>query len=440
MTRHVDRRDFLRTAAAGAALWLAPRTARAADVNSTLRVAAIGTGNQGGADLKRVAVSNRIAVTALCNVDHSKDHLGWAAEAYPCARVFSDYRRLLDKAHLFDAVIIGTPDHMHAPVALPAMQLGKHVYCEKPLAHAVSEVRAMQHAAKRHGVVTQMGNQIQSRAVYRNAVRLVHDGAIGKVREVHSWQSGRVKWFIDDAASRPSAPIPSDFKWNLWLGVAPWRPFKKELYHPRSWRVWQDFGTGQLGDFACHILDPVFMALDLAPPVSVEAETKPLDRQLWTHRCKIHYRFPGTARTTDDVLPLTWYDGRGHVPNRDGLGLPDDYELPDAGSVLVGEAGTLVIPHVAESKLFPEEKFREYARPDLGDANHYTDWVDACLDNGKTTSNFAYAAPLTETVLVGVIATRFSGEQLQWDTAAGRFTHHADANARISKRYRPGWT
>ena len=186
MTIHLDRRDFLRTSAAGAAYWRRPHAARAVDVNSTLRVAAIGTGNQGGADLKRVAVSNRVAVTALCNVDHSKEHLGWAVEEYPCARVFSDYRRLLDRHDLFDAVIVGVPDHMHAPIALPAMQLGKHVYCEKPLAHSVNEVRAMRQSANRHRVVTQMGNQIQSHRFYRNAVKLVHDGAIGRVREVHS--------------------------------------------------------------------------------------------------------------------------------------------------------------------------------------------------------------------------------------------------------------
>ncbi len=438
MSGYFDRRDFLRVSAAGAAYLIAPRAARAADVNSTLRVAAIGTGNQGGADLKRVAVSDRVAVTALCDVDHSKNHLGWAVEKFPCARVFTDYRRLLDKHHLYDAVIVGTPDHMHSPIALAAMQLGKHVYCEKPLAHTVSEVRAMRKAAERHRVVTQMGNQIQSHRFYRNAVKLVHDGAIGRVREVHSWQSGKVPWFFPDAMTRGTAPVPSDFNWNLWLGVAPWRPFKKELYHPRSWRVWQDFGTGQLGDFACHILDPIFMALDLTPPISIEADNRSLDKQLWTHRCKVQFRFPGTARTTGDVLSLTWYDGKDNKPDRATLALPDDYKLPDAGSVLVGEAGTLVIPHVGESKLFPEEKFKDYELPKLEDVNHCTSWVNACLGNGQTTSNFTYAGPLAETVLLGVLATRFPGEQLLWDTNAGQFTHHADANARLSKKYRRG--
>jgi hypothetical protein len=320
------------------------------------------------------------------------------------------------------------------------MQLGKHVYCEKPLAHAVSEARAMRQAAERHGVVTQMGNQIQSHRFYRNAVKLVHDGAIDKVREVHSWQSGSIPWVPPDSQSAAADPIPKTLDWDLWLGVAPQRPYKKDLYHPRSWRIWQDFGTGQLGDFGCHILDSVFQALGLTAPMSIEADTAPLGDQLWTLRCKVLYRFPGTERTTDDVLPVTWYDGQDHKPDRADLGLPEEFKLPEAGSVLVGEAGTLVIPHVAESKLFPEEKFKDYELPKLEDVNHYTRWVDACLDSGKTTSNFTYAGPLAETVLLGVLATRFPGEQLLWNTAAAHFTHHADANARLSKEYRAGWS
>jgi predicted dehydrogenase len=439
MTMHFDRRGFLRASAAGAAFLLVPRSARAADVNGKLRVAAIGTGNKGRSDLAAVAASERVEVSALCNVDASKKHLGWAVEEFPKAEVFRDYRRLLDKPDLFDAVIVATPDHMHAPIALAAMQLGKHVFCEKPLAHTVSEVRAMREAAERHRVVTQMGNQIQSRAVYRNAVKLVHDGAIGKVREVHSWQSSMQKWVLPDSQAAASDPVPKRLEWDLWLGVAAARPYRKELYHPKNWRVWQDFGTGQLGDFGCHILDPVFQALELSPPISVEADNPPLDNHFWPFRCRVQFRFPGTDRTTADELSLTWYDGKDHTPELDGLGLPDDYKWPEAGSVLVGEAGSLVIPHVAEASLFPKEKFKEYELPKLEDLNHYTSWADACLDGGKTTSNFNYAAPLTETVLLGTIALRFPKEQLLWDAKAGQFTHHADANARLSKEYRAGW-
>jgi predicted dehydrogenase len=438
MKRRLDRRDFLTHSAVGAA-YLFATGARASDVNGKLRVAAIGTGNKGRDDLEAVAASPRVEVAALCNVDNSKRHLGWAVEKYPRAAVFADYRRLLDKPDSFDAVIVATPDHMHAPIALAAMELGKHVFCEKPLTHTVSEARAMREAAERHRVVTQMGNQIQSRAVYRNAVRLVHDGAIGKVREVHSWQSGEIIWKFPDSGAPAEDPVPRRLDWDLWLGVAPVRPYRKRLFHPKNWRTWQGFGTGQLGDFGCHILDPVVMALGLGAPTSIEADCAPIGNELWTTRCKVQYRFPGTARTAGDVLPLTWYDGKDHRPDGTSLGLPKSYEMPQAGSALVGDAGILVIPHVGEPRLFSEEKFKEYPHPKLEDLNHYTSWVDACLDAGRTTSNFSYTAPLTETVLLGVLATRFPGEQLLWDTAGGQFIHHADANARLTKAYRRGW-
>ncbi|MEX0642329.1 MAG: Gfo/Idh/MocA family oxidoreductase [Pirellulales bacterium] len=439
MAAQFDRREFLlASSAAGAAILLGPRPTRAADANGKLRVAAIGTGGKGQSDLEEVAASDCVEVAALCDVD--KSHMGWAAIKYPHAEAFADYRRLLDKPNLFDAVLVATPDHMHAPIALAAMQLGKHVHCQKPLTHTVSEARAMRTAAERHKVVTQMGNQIQSHHAYRNAVRLVHDGAIGKVREVHSWLSGAMDWLLVDGRPPGADPVPQSLDWDLWLGVAPPRPFKRDTYHPFKWRAWQDFGSGQLGDFGCHILDPVFMALDLTAPISLEAEAPPLKDEVWTSRCTVKYQFPGTERTKGNVLPLTWYDGKGHKPDCASFGLPAKYELPDAGSVLVGEAGMLVIPHVADAKLFPEDKFKDYDLPKLGDVNHYTSWVDACLDSGKTTSNFTYAGSLSETVLLGVLATRFPGEQLLWDARTARFTQHESANARLSKEYRPGWT
>ncbi len=439
MSWHIDRRDFLRAAAVGAAHLAVAPYARALDLNGKLRVAAIGTGNRGQADLLAVAASPRVEVAALCDVDQSQAHFGWAVERYPKAAQFSDFRRLLDKPELFDAVIVATPDHMHAPIALPAMELGKHVFCQKPLTHTVGEARQMRDAAERHSVVTQMGNQIQSHRAYRTAVKLVHDGAIGKVRQVHSWQSGDMEWLPAEPPPAGADPVPAELDWNLWLGVAPHRPFKRALYHPKNWRGWQDFGSGQLGDFGCHIFDPVFMALELGSPRTVEADAPPLGDEIWAPRCEVAYQFPGTARTSGESLPLTWYDGQGHKPDRAALGLPDSYELPHAGSVLLGEDGTMVIPHWAEPKLFPEEKFRDFAMPMLEDVDHFTSWVDACLGDGRTTSHFAYAGPLTEAVLLGVIALRFPHEQLQWDSRAGRFTHHADATARVGKEYRRGW-
>jgi hypothetical protein len=364
--------------------------------------------------------------------------LGWAAERFPKAQRFADYRRLLDKPDLFDAVSVSTPDHMHAPIALAAMSLGKHVFCQKPLTHTVQEARKMREAAEQHRVTTQMGNQIQSARAYRTAVQLLKDGAIGKVREVHSWQAGDMGWLMTDKRPATADPIPSTLDWDLWLGVAPERPYNSKIYHPFAWRAWQDFSSGQLGDFGCHILDPVFMGLGLAAPISVEADAPALNNEVWAPRCKVSYRFPATDRTTGPVLPVTWYDGRGHKPSRTELGLPDGYRLPGSGSALVGESGTMVLPHWDMPRLFPAEKFRDDSIPQLDDVNHYTGWAHACLGDGTTTSNFSYAGPLTEAVLLGVVAVRFPGQRLQWDARAGQVTNHAAANERLTKSYRTG--
>jgi predicted dehydrogenase len=436
----IDRRDFLRSSAAGAGYLAMGRVSRAADANGKLRLASIGTGGKGRDDLENISASPRVEVVALCNVDESADHLGWAAAKFPKAKKFSDYRRLMDEAQSFDAVSVSTPDHMHAPIALAAMALGKHVFCQKPLAHTVYEARTMREAARRHNLVTQMGNQIQSNHAYRMAVQMVHDGAIGKVREVHSWQAGGMDWLVTDKRPADSDKVPPTLNWNVWLGVAPERPFKKGLYHPWNWRAWQDFSSGQLGDFGCHILDPVFMALELTSPTSIIADAPPLNKETWARKSKVEYTFPATKRTAGDEIVVTWYDGVGHKPKGERLGLSGKYEIPGGGSAFIGETGTMILPHWAEPQLYPQEKFRDYKMPQLEDLNHYTSWAHACLGDGKTTSNFDYAGPLTETVLLGAIAIRFPKEQLLWDSTAAEFTHHADATARLTKQYRAGWS
>jgi predicted dehydrogenase len=441
----IDRRDFLRATAVGAAglatarLASATGDAGAPDLNAKLRLAAIGNGGKGQDDLQNISASPRVEVVALCDVDSSHDHLGWAAEKFPKAAKFSDYRRLMDQANTFDAVSVSTPDHMHAPIALAAIALGKHVFCQKPLAHCVYEARAMREAADRHKLVTQMGNQIQSHHAYRNGVQLIHDGAIGKVKEVHSWQAGGMDWLVTETRPKDSDPVPPTLKWDLWLGVAPVRPFKKGLYHPWSWRAWQDFSTGQLGDFGCHILDPVFMALDLTAPKTIEADAPPLNKETWARKSTVKYTFPGTRYTTGDEVVVTWYDGKGHKPKPEEIGLSEKQKVPGAGSAFVGEKGTMVLPHWADPQLHPADKFKDYKMPSLGDINHYTSWAHACLGDGTTHSNFDYSGPLTETVLLGAVAIRFPKEQLLWDSKAMEFTHHADATARLTKEYRKGW-
>lgn len=441
MLERTHRRRFLQqvAAAGGLGVWTAASRSRVYGAGERLRVASVGVSNKGWSDVTSVAESPHVEIVALCDVDEGPTIMGRAAERFPHARRYTDWRRLLDQAREFDAVIVSTPDHMHAPVSLAAMQLGKHVHCQKPLSHTVFEARQMSLAARRANVVTQMGNQIQSHAFYRTAVKLVHDGAIGKVGEVHSWQSGPMRWMLVDERPPGSDPVPATLHWDNWLGVAPERPFKQRIYHPKNWRAWQDFSNGQLGDFACHILDPVFLALKLTAPTSIRAEAPPLPRELWTKRALVQYEFPATELTTSQPLKVTWYDGEGHYPPRDGLGLPASLTLPGAGSVLVGEKGSLLLPHVGKPRLFADGKESDRKIELLEHRNHYTSWAHACRGEDKTTSPFSYAGPLSETVLLGTVAIRLNGQTLRWDSPGLRFTEPTAANDLLRKPYRKGW-
>jgi predicted dehydrogenase len=440
-SQRLYRRQFLRDvlSASGTASLTALSWSRVFGANERLRIAPIGVAGKGWSDHSAVAESPHVEITALCDVDEDADHLGKAAEKYPHARRYTDWRRLFEQARDFDAVIVATPDHMHAPIALSAMKRGKHVFCEKPLTHTVFEARQMRRAAEKHRLVTQMGNQIQSHQSYRTAVKLVHDGVIGRVKEVHSWQSSKLGWLLTEDRPDGADPIPETLHWSNWLGAAPPRPYKSRLYHTFNWRAWQDFSNGQLGDFGCHILDPVFLALGLTAPETIRAEAPEINREVWTKRSTVRYQFPGTERTADKTLPLTWYDGEGHVPPPQAHGLPKDYKLPASGSVLIGEKGVMVIPHYTLPTLFPAEKFGAFRMQVVPSVNHYTSWVDACRGEGKTTSSFAYAGPLTETVLLGTIAIRIRDETLRWDSTRLSIPNSTAANDLLTKRYRKGW-
>ena len=436
--REISRRRFGAVVGSGAAV-SALSYRRVLGANERVRIASVGTGGKGWSDLTATAASPHAEVVALCDIDESAGFLGRAAERFPTASRHTDWRRLLDAANSFDAVIVSTPDHMHAPVSLPAMRLGKHVQCQKPLTHTVFEARQMTAAARKHGVVTQMGNQIQSHTAYRTAVKGVHDGVIGRVREVHSWQSGPLGWMLVDARPSGAAVVPAGVHWDEWLGVAPARPYQEKIYHPFNWRAWRDFSNGQLGDFGCHILDPVFMSLDLAAPTSVRAEAAVQEgSELWYTRSRVTWEFPGTARTVGPVVRVTWYDGAGHLPDPQAIGVPAA-DLPKAGSALVGEKGTLLLPHVAAPRLFPVETFGDRQLEPVPARDHYVSWVDACRGADTTTSHFGYAGPLTEAVLLGTIAIRLAGRTLSWNSERLELTGDPRAQPLVTKPYRAGW-
>ncbi len=437
-----NRRSFIKSASiAGAAISLpALQYSRVYGANSRLGIASVGTGGKGWSDLVGVAASPEVQVIAVCDIDSSAGHLGRAAERYSDARQYDDWRKVLDKSNEIQGVMVSTPDFMHAPISLAAMQLGKHVFCQKPLTHTVFEARQMKAAANKYDVVTQMCNQIQSHSAYRTAVHMVHTGMIGKVKEVHSWQSGTPAWPRHIPTPKGNDPVPANVNWDLWQGVAAERAYKAGMYHPFNWRGWQAYGTGQLGDFGCHILDPVFKSLKLGSPNKLTATAPKLFPESWTDQATVRYEFPGTEYTVGPTLRVTWYDGAGVRPPRENLtGIPADEKLPGAGSVLIGEKGSLVIPHVAMPKLYPEANFPADKLPVIEGVNHYTQWADACRGVGETTSHFDYAGPLTETVLLGTIGIRFPGQNLDWDAESLKITNNAKAQEFITKPYRQGW-
>lgn len=437
MTGNLTRRSFIATAAAlGAAPFFHTARTRAAPSEGRLRHAAIGTYRRGRANLTEIASHEKVNIVVLCDVDER--FLQEAAKAFPDARLYQDWREMLDAEHdNIDSVHIATPDHMHAPIALEAMRRGKHVYCEKPLTHDLAEARALTDAAREYGVVTQLGNQCQSLKDYRLAVWILQTGVIGKVREWHSWIT---QGYSTPGMTRPgnSDPVPDGFDWDLWLGTAPERPFVDELYHPRDWRYWQDFGTGAFGDFGCHIFDPIFLGTGVRRPLKVRAEVSEHDPEVWPMWEMVEFEFEGSDMTVNDTVTATWHDG-GKYPEAELDALPADFELPHAGSVIVGEEGVMLLPHHDAPKLYPQERFKNADLPLMENLKHQHLWIDACLGGDAPKSNFGYGGPLTEAVLTGTVASRVPGKWLLWDAEAARFVDAPEANALLRRTYREGW-
>lgn len=400
-----------------------------------VRLASMGANGMAWATLNGIATHASVDLVCAADVDTSRT--GRVKTAYPKATLYQDWRQMLDKEYKhLDIVCVGTPDHMHAPQSMSAMRRGLHVYCQKPLTSHVHEARQLNKYALSKRLVTQMGIQVHSSAEYRTAVQLVHSGTIGKIREVHAWSNK--KW--GDTAPRPAAsdPVPDTLNWDGWLGVAHPETFIKGYCHPGNWRKRLEFGTGTFGDMGCHIYDPVFGALALTAPLTVRAEGPAPSQHSWAINAIVKYTFPGTQYTDGKTVNVTWYDGDERPPN-EIQALIEDAKMPGQGSIVIGTKGVMLIPHVAFPSLFPRASFKDFKLPEVTANNHYHQFVDAAMGKGQTSTAFDYSGPLSETVLLGSLATRFPKTTLQWNSAKLKFQNEKQANVFLKRPYRSGW-
>lgn len=436
----LNRRTFLQSTAATTFLAAAPAFVRGQNLNSKLQLAGIGCDGKGWSDIKEMSGHSKVQHVAFCDVDLARTEKVKGLQ--PAAPIFQDYREMLEQlGDKIDGSTVSTPDHMHARITSDLMRMGKHVYCQKPLTHNVSEARHIRELANSSGIITRLGNQIHSHAYYRTAAQTIQEGAIGKIQEVRSWcaATGHGKSGYIGRPTHPIAP-PETVKWDLWVGVAPMRPYGDvKCYHPWGWRDFQDFGNGALGDFGCHIFDPVFTALKMTKgPLDFVAEHTGMNDEVWPAQTNVKYTFPGTEFTTASTIPISWDDG-GSLPTTRGSHIPAERSLPRSGSMLIGETGTMVIPHVGEMQVYFADKSAKKEFATLESLNHYHGWVDGCLSGKQPSDGFEYGGNLTESVLLGNIAVRYRGQKLNWDEQKMQITNHQDANKWLSREYRDGW-
>ncbi|MFB3853543.1 MAG: Gfo/Idh/MocA family protein [Vicinamibacterales bacterium] len=464
----ISRRSFVGGMAAAAGMMVVPRRVlggpRYQAPSDTVNIATVGYVHGMGTNNTLACVKANQNIVALCDVDESEPAMEKMRrsktpilELLPNAARYKDYRVMLEKQKDIDAVIVATPDHSHAVIAMAAMQLGKHVYVQKPLTRKVSEARALTEAARRYKVVTQMGNQGRSGEGVRLIQEWIEDGAIGKVREVHCW-TNRPIWPQGMEAPKEAQWVPEGLDWDLWIGPSPMRPYHR-AYHPFSWRSWWDFGGGALADMACHVMDASYSVLKLGYPTSVMAfiaynvvEVPRPDGTFANRRLSykdsfppatiVHYTFPERGRNLP-ALKLHWYDG-GLLPERPEE-LEPDRRLPESGTIFVGDKGKLISETYSESpRLIPETKMQKYKRPKKTvprvEGSHEQNWIDAIRGRAKATSPFEYAGPFSETVLLGNLAILYPSTKLLWDGPNMRVTNHAEANTYVQHEYRPGWS
>ncbi len=395
-------------------------------------------------------------IVALCDVDHKLS--AETFNKYPKAKVYKDFRIMLENQKDIDAIIVATPDHNHAIISMMAIKLGKHVFCQKPLTHTVYEARIITEAARKYKVQTQMGNQGRSSEEIRRLKEWIDDGAIGPVRKVYAWTDrpvGGNAWdtFAVKAKSKEKPPIPKDLDWDLWLGPAKYRDYHPD-YHPLSWRAWIDFGTGSMGDMGCHIIDPSFYALELGAPSEIQATSThwvpEVESQTYPSASIVRMKFPKRGKHPE--LELTWSDGRILPP------IPEEFKDNDkftlSGAMIIGDKGKIIHDSHGASglKIIPEEKMLSYKQPsktirringDWRQGGHEQDWIRACKEgpNGiPASSSFEYGGPLTEMALLGMIAIRLKDQRLKWDSKKFEFTNNKKANELLHKEYRKGWS
>ena len=448
MKRHLPpltRRQFLVTAgAAVTAFSIVPRHVIAgggAPPSERLNIAGIGVGGQGAGDIDAVAPNNNIV--ALCDVDSV--HSANTFKKFPDAKAYKDFRKMFDEMEKqIDAVVVATPDHFHAIAAMGAIKRGKHVYCEKPLAHSIHEVRELMKAAREHNVVTQLGNQGHSYDSIRNFCEWIWDGAIGKVHTINAGCRA-VNSGIDQLPHLQERPeVPPTLDWDQWLGPAAPRPYQP-FYLPGRWRGWTPFGNGTIGDWTCHVVDPVFWALDLGAPSTVVAQVKDYDPRTQADAFPkgdiITFEFPAQPRR--GAVTLNWYSGTEHIPRPPEL--EADEKDVDTGAVVIGDKGTIVYgSHGAgQVRLIPQAKMDAYQKPAktlTRVKEHHWDWLQAIKEGRKAGSDFSYGGPLTEIALLGVIALKMPGTKLEWDARRARFNNSTQANYWINPPCRQGWT
>ena len=430
MNQRITRRSAMKAAAATVAAPFAFRKFATAAPSETLMHVSVGANGMAKSDITALTASKNVKLVAASDVD--KDRAAWLTQAFPDCKIYEDWREMFAKEK-FDSANISCPDHMHAVPTMRAIRMGKHVYTQKPLTQTIHEARKLTVAAAEKKIVSQMGTQVHSAAEHRSVVATIQSGAIGKVKQVYSW-SGK-DW--GDPAERPDRkdPVPANLNWDLWLGVAQDIPFLgNAYYHPGNWRKRLDFGTGTFGDMGCHILDPVYGSLGVGMPKAVKSVGEAPNKTNWPLNCEVQFTYPGSKFTTETVT-VTWYNGKNRPPE-DVAKLVAPHKIPSQGSIYIGTEGVMFSPYGGG---MPILMTGDKQITTVKGTSHYMQFVEAVRGNDKTTASFGYAGPLTEMVLLGCLATRFPGVQLDWDAEKMVVTNHKPANQFVRREYRKGW-